>query len=312
MNVQFIPARAINGVNYGMGHQPFTYKHRGNDMVKDITYKNEKCCLFRYDSLSDFYRAVDYAFENSNKCKTIGAKPEAHRFRYAHNKSFSGLYYEDALKTRYAYKDGVNSIHKMQGIEIALKASEYKKVWSDYDGDAFDVERYRNEQPFLSRRVKTIGAKNRGMFRVYINIAESCVVSYENMLWKTWTACRICDELENQGHRVEIVVCGEEHDQHYNYKISFTEIVVKRFSDPFNVALLASVCSPWFFRIWLFIVWNFYKKAYSNLGYPHQIAEYYNVENDKTAILIDNGDCLSEESANNFIRTLDIGSEFGL
>lgn len=266
--------------------------------------------LFRFENLREFHRAVQHAIDNKSDSKTYGRVAELIR-RYEREKSFSGCYLNEAIERKYAYKGGLDKIMKMQGIEVQLKAAEYRKAWSEYDGDDMDMDRMYSEQPFLSRRVKVIGARNRGMFKIYINVAEPWMENYENMMWKTWAACRICDELENQGHRVEIMLCALCEACHPGYRYTLAEIVLKRFEEPFNIALLSTACSPWYFRIWLFILWSFYRRSNSHLGHPVQAARHYNVDDEnKTAIIIDRGDCLSEERANNFIRTLDIGSEF--
>jgi len=269
---------------------------------------------YRFDSMRDLYLSADLALKNEKN--GIRAKSSAsagsYKEKYTHDSSFCGCLYEEAVERRYSHKEGLEKIREMAGLEAIMHASQYVKHWSDYDGDTFDIERYQNEQPFLCQRRKVIGSKNRGMFRVIVSIAEPWMVDYDNMLWKTYAACRICDELESQGHRVEILAVSYSRDQHYRYEYTLTEIHIKRFEESMNLAMLCTSLSPWTFRVWMFMVWSHYRKSYSDLGSPCLVEGYYNLGGQKTAIIIDKGDCLSEESANNFIRTLDIGSEVDL
>lgn len=224
---------------------------------------------------------------------------------------FQGCSIAEYNERRYKWSGGLDKVRRLSELDAMVSAARCEKRWSDYDGDNMDVERYYNEQPFLSRRVQVSGGNRRGQYRIVVNVAENYRVNSENMLWKAYAASRLCDEIESQGNRVEVIVGGFASGCAEGYGYTWVNCVAKKAQDPVNLGLLCTLMAPWTWRITMFALLYHYEKCSPYIGRSHTVREYLGGDEiENKAILIDTGDCLSHERADVFIRTLDIGTEY--
>lgn len=269
-----------------------------------------------FGSPYDLYHSVDYALKHPEKSKNHdGGKARALYIKNDRecSSSFAGASWKESEERRYYWKGGLDKIKKLAAMDAVVHASTYVRQWSDYDGDSMDVERFYNEQPFLVRRVKVAGTNRRGQYRIVVNISENAFVSAQNMLWKAYAAARLCDEIESQGNRCEVIICDFASNQNPGYNYTLTEVVVKKMQEPVNLGLLCTMMSPWCLRTYMFMIWSHYHVCSDGFGRAASCRTYYGGDRfERQAILIDTGECLSHEKANNFIRTQDIGTEYEL
>lgn len=295
------------------GHSMNIKRHMEKYNRTNKSHSNEKVLHIEFSSAYEFYSAVQYAINNQDK---YVSKPACDIISKRKNdSSFAGADWDTSEKRKYQWKEGLKRVQRLTQMESIVHSSQYVNVWNDYDGDVMDVDRYLNEQPFLSRRVKKSGKSICGQYRIVINIAENGTVSAQNMLWKAYAAARLCDEIESQGNRCEVVAVsflrGQTCDTDYA-GYTYTEVTIKKHEESVNTGLLCTCLSPWFFRTYMFMVWRHYLHVNNWLGWSSSLREYLGNDIDNTCILIDAGDCLSHEKANTFIKTIDIGNEFEL
>lgn len=171
------------------------------------------------------------------------------------------------------------------------------KTWSHYDGDTMCVERFRDDRPFLRRRQKKRTAR---VQRVVISITESGIVDADDMIWKTYAAARIIDDLESQGVRCEVLAyIGVT----YKHDVKKGFITLKRPNECLNIGSICTAISPWMLRVWGFH-WIDAKYGYKPSGYGQPVE--YKPDPELEEIVINRGDCLSKSSAIKFIQNLSI------
>ena len=214
---------------------------------------------------------------------------------------FLGATPEMVRARRYAWQEGAGQIKHLPGFSGQAEGAQFVKVWSDYDGDEMDVERYKEDLPFLSRRIKKTGSKVKRLATIRVNIGEGCNTDAADMLWKAYVASKIVDELEASGTRCEIVVeCLAMH--FFTSKpadhVLTTRVKIKSHGDPLNLALMASCFAPWFLRYWLFDFWrtNFANQHRESMGRPQK-----STRTSPEEVIIDQGECLSERAAKEFL-----------
>lgn len=269
------------------------------------------------DGTQDMYSALERALSAEKKGKRAKSKESTgsaceiiERAKTGNGCEFNGCSLDEFYERKYNWPGGLNEISRLSELNAMLHATKFEKRWSDYDGDSMDVERYYNEQPFLSRRVKTHGGNRRGQYRIVVNLCENSNVNSKNMLWKAYAATRLCDEIESQGNRVEVVIGSFYSHCIRGYDYTWVQCVGKRAQDPVNQGLLCTLMSPWMLRIPYFAILYHYNDCHYRLGHAHTVREYLGDDVEKHAVVIDTGDCLSHEAADVFIRTLDIGTEY--
>lgn len=260
-----------------------------------IRKDTDKLISFKFFSLADFYKSV------SEKMGTTYYSKQHESGSYTRQYAkFNGATRKEIMERKHSWPEGVSKLKELVDMEKVI-TKQWVKIWSDDDGDEMDLERYYNDMPFLQKRIKALGTRSRGnnVQKILINVWENCNITAEKMLWKTYTAVKIADELESQGTRCEILLVGAgENIDKRERKIDF-EILIKDASEPINTGLLCAVFSPWFFRYWIFhLLYSHIENVTSYLGnaarFPKDKAE--------NCIVIDSGTALSRDSANNFLK----------
>lgn len=130
------------------------------------------------------------------------------------------------------------------------------------------------------------------------------MVTAEDMLYKSYTAIKLADYLEQQGYRVEISAFAEVADlgrfkgEQLEYLI--TEVIIKKAEDPLILPQILTCISPWMFRYHIFKFWTAKFQCRSGLGCS--IAAKH--KETKEDIWITSGQCLDEDSANQKIEQI--------
>lgn len=249
-----------------------------------------------FENLDDFYEASSIVTETGNKWKHFSAANEE-------NVDFLGLNLAEIKKSKYAYNKGLDSLEKIQTDDWLTGNHVYK--YDELDGDDINYDRLLDGFPALIKRVKN---KNKGFNRIvniYVNIAESCDVSYKDMLYKTYTTIRIIDMLENNGYRVGVYVCAVSgYTGKYkgeNVSTLSIDICIKKPEEPIIKPLLLTCISPWFFRYHVFCYYNSILDTNMGLGYARRLAKKSTTED----IYIDNGECLTPNLAKAKIKEIE-------
>ena len=278
-----------------------------------IIGKNQKIYSDRFDSVSEFFSVVMNAqpkdsYSSKDLCQTL--KDDNERFR--------GLTNENIMKYRLNYPEGVESLRMLPELNIRKGGVKYAYRWDDQDGDDMDMPRYFEGMACMRKRYKTAGDGQQGRFvEVKVKVDENGYVKYSAMLWKTYTLCRIVDQLEAAGIRVRVSVCDYSEMFWGEYQLLGLEIKIKDYNEPLNMGLIATICSPWFFRYWVF-KYSATQFALTSSGVGRSISlgtffsgnekarEELGMTERRDLILIDSGECLSKEAADKFIKSLEI------
>lgn len=241
-----------------------------------------------FENLDNFYKASSIVTNTGNKLKydKIACK---------NNADFLGLDLVEIKKSKYSYSEGLDNLKEIETDDWLTGNHVYK--YDELDGDDINYDRLLDGFPALVKRIKS---KNNGFNRIvniHVNIAENCNVSYKNMLYKTYTTIRIIDMLENKGYRVGVYVRAVS-SYTGKYKGANVEkldisICIKKPEEPVIKPLLLTCISPWFFRYYILCYYNSILDTNIGLGSAKKLLEI----SDTKDIYIDNGECLTYDSA---------------
>ena len=267
-------------------------------MIHKVT---DKLVSFSFFSLTDFYNKVDNRTDNNHSKYNIEL--------CSNNKhvDFFGASYQEIMQRKYAWSEGVSKLKELTDMDRVI-TKQWAKKWCEDDGDEMDMERYYNGMPFLQKRVQVLGTKSRNnrIQKIMINLCEDAGITANQMLWKTYTAVKIVDELESQGIRCEIVLFEASKNIDSSGRGLLIELPVKQASEPINTSLLCSILSPWFLRYWLFLFeYTYIKNVHPGLGKARKLNPS---ESDENCIIIDSGTALSKRAANDFLKGIERGT----
>lgn len=254
----------------------------------------DRLISFKFFSLNEFYDTV----EKKIGCTLVSrmhTKLSIDNIELA----YFGARHKEILARKFCWPEGVHTLSELSSLEKIITKS-WSKKWCDDDGDEMDVERFYNDMPFLQKRVKAIGVRSRNntVQKIVINLAESSDVTAKEMLWKTYAATKLVDNLESLGTRCEVIVKSYSGNVDSKRRYCLTEIPIKNPEDPINVSLLCTTLSPWFFRYWILNLRAcFIEGCLPSLGNSAKLPA-----EDPGCIIIDNGACLSKDQANNFLK----------
>lgn len=130
--------------------------------------------------------------------------------------------------------------------KLVTRDSPGKDVMFDVTGDYVDIDRYLEGVP--ENFGQAVLGNPKSVFAT-INVLNSAVhyTSPEYMLHKQKRIMRLVDWLEQQDIRCQIVMTEDS-------EVSYTQIIVKQFSDPFDLNQLAVAMHPDFFRRTMFLI----------------------------------------------------------
>lgn len=243
-----------------------------------------------YDSLTSFY----------NDVKNTANNPQFEEERTENNPRFRGLSLSEIRRSQYSYKVGVDKLRAMKDFEF--QRDEKIKYWDSFDGFDIDIDRMYSDLDFLRNERKV--RKLPKTVDIFINVGENANVNYDLMLNKTYAALKIIDHLESLGVRTALYACisgimylpGGNDDM-------YVEICIKKHADNVNLGALCTAISPWFFRYWFFL---WIKGRFSHVGSGIGRAQNIPLSGRQKGIFIDQGMCLLQRTANNFIESINI------
>lgn len=256
---------------------------------------NEKLIIEKtFDDVNSFYEASMTLTKDGNKSSF---KEEIN----ADKIDFRGLSISEIYKSKFSYKKGLDQLKEIKSNDYLVGTRKYK--YDESDGDDINYDRLLDGFPALIKRVR---GKVKGIGRIiniYVNIAEACYVSYEQMIHKAHTVIRLVDTLEEVGYRVCVYSCayakgvGRLKTKEVDIKLN---ICIKRPEEPIIKSLLMTCISPWFFRYYIFCYYHATCFTYDWLGSALKFDKKSTNEN----IYIDNGECLNEKTANKKIEEI--------
>jgi hypothetical protein len=202
------------------------------------------------------------------------------------------------------WQEGAARIAALPECKIdAARNAKTARVWDYEQGDDGDYERYLMELPFMIRRKKQTGGTGGRIVRVRVHAGENSHVDAEQMLWKTYAALRLIDDLESAGYRCEVTeeMAAQKITRNNDYHCAIT---VKRADDPVNLPILATAFSPWTLRVLMFSHCSGHiKKCESTYGSSKPLPES---DEPGRVIVINKGDCLSKNAAENFLKGIEL------
>lgn len=248
-----------------------------------------------YDNISAFFEDLKDHHNNPDFPKRFSND----------NKSFTGLSLSDIQKFRYSYPFGVEKLRQMQDVKFEKPVKV--RYYDSFDGYDIDIDRMQEGMDFLvnTRKVRKLPKA----IDIVVNVAENCYIGYESMLHKTYAALKITDQLETAGVRVAVWVAFSSEDSGRNteknrWEDAYVEICVKQYADPVNLGALCTTISPWFMRHWI-LLWLTSRWPITAAGMGQAVAIPANMKRPGT-ITIESGECLSANSANQFINQLKV------
>jgi len=243
-----------------------------------------------FNTLTDFYSDV---------------KNHIGHFRYVQYENydrpnFEGLSKSEIYQSKFSYDIGVHELEKLNKVKFVQP--KWEKYRNTFDGYDIDLERMYEGQNFLINRRKRRNLPKTA--DIFVSLAEPAKVTYNELLMKSYTALRIIDQLESQGVRTAVYVFNaiETRGLRPNFEL-YVEVCVKDYTQHANIAALSTAISPWMLRRWMFLWVRGYYPVSTGLGSPLHIRK----ENfPKGSIVINQGECLSQYSANRFIENINI------
>jgi hypothetical protein len=252
---------------------------------------------YHFDSIDEFYNAAQRPAPKLLKDWKNNFNRDEPRFFGANRADIlTGL--------KYNYPEAIRVVETLPNMTGQTQQASTVRTWHTDDGDDGDQERYLMELPHMIRRKKVLRHGQRAVCKIIVSVCEGCNVKAENLLYKTYAACRIVDQLEAAGTRCEIIA----YDHHIECEESTGKrykcfVTVKRADDPINLGLIATALSPWFFRFWCFNHIYTVMSPTPSLGH---VGGLETKDHDPEDITIQQGECLSLETAERKIKSLDI------
>jgi hypothetical protein len=206
-----------------------------------------------YDSIHEFYQDVTWEWAQGNNSPS-----RSDRINDPARWEWVGANKNEIQARKWGWADGIKMLDKLPELSAPVCKSARRYVWDEEDGDEMSVDRYESDMPFLRKRVLDVSGKKRGgnAYRIISHIGENCGRSSSEMIWKAYAAARACDTLEAQGHSVRFEIGAYQtratslsRREEQDVLITCT---VKQEGEAVNLPLLLNVCSPWFFRAWMF------------------------------------------------------------
>lgn len=256
-----------------------------------------KKLLYEYDNLQDFY---DDAVISTPEGDKVDLKDHIQKDEY----DFRGMSLEEIQKSKYCYKKGLDSLKKLE-LNINVGGSKHKFTYDEFDGDDLNYDRLLEGFPAMRKRTKIHGIGSGRIINIYVVISENCNITASEMLNKACTAMQIVDMLENLGYRVAVFACDSTLDRLGKWRDE-TEIryevrvCLKKHEDCLNKGLILNGISPWFFRYFMFA----HQKGHYKNGPGMGRAVPMELEQTKENIIINHGECLTKESADEKIKQI--------
>lgn len=250
----------------------------------------------KFDSLEKFYTECEIQEDtgDSEKYKEVSRVDDPR---------WVGLKKSEILNSKFFYNKGLDKLESLTD-ELLAGGSKTEFKYDENDGDDMNYDRFIEGLPSLKKRVRTGGNKNGKFVHLHVGVCECCAVDAEDMLYKSYTAVKIADYLEQQGYRVQISTFAEVENLGYfkSDRIDYllVEVTIKKFEDPLLLPTMLACVSPWFFRYHMFRFWTAKFRCGWGLGHvPRQTRQ-----SNRDDIYISSGDCLNEERAKEKIEEI--------
>jgi hypothetical protein len=255
---------------------------------------------YKFDSIEEFYEAAQKPLDQYQHIWNRYFLDDDQKFRGARRDRIMN-------ELKYNYPEGIEKIEKLPGMTGHTTQAATIRTWHPDDGDDGDYERYLMELPHMIRRKKVLRQGQRAVCRVIVSLCESARIDPQDLLYKTYAASRIVDQLEAQGQRCEVIAYDYHTDCEQKTREPYkVQVTLKRADDPLNIGLIATALSPWFLRHWCFSHIFGIMNADYGLGWAAGVQPGDYEEGD---ILINKGECLSQYAAEEKIRSLDLNHE---
>lgn len=148
-----------------------------------------------------------------------------------------------------------------------------RSAWSEDGGDEVCLDRLKVGQPYwrTTHRDARPGPLN---VTIITDIATSCSVEHQKILWRGAAAVCLTQLLEEAGYRVELWAAGYCRNAFQSgYDSHASAACYKRSSDPLDVSTMISGISGWCYRTLFFSNYNHFGKAPGwGLGTPSPIS----------------------------------------
>lgn len=250
------------------------------------------------------YNNIELFYKNALTPNKFGSINRHKQFLKSDDPVFRGLCLTDIIRYKYGYNKNLDQIKNLSA-DLNLGGSSKKYIYDEFDGDDMNYDRLLEGFPAMRKRIKQYGIGSGRLINIYIVISESWNIHYDNMLNKSITAMQIIDLLETIGYRVAVYACDSTRDECGNYNeekdIHYQLMVcLKNYNDSLNKPLIMNGISPWFFRYFMFAHKIGHYNASMSLGTPTTL----DVPMTKETIIINKGECLSENSSKEKIKQI--------
>lgn len=249
-----------------------------------------------FPNIEQFYKECDIV-------ESTGDKYEWQRNHSGNDPSWIGLSRDEILASKFCYKKGLDQLKEID-LDFNLGGTKRSYKWDENDGDDMNYDRYLDNLPCLSKRIRIEGNGKGRIISIYVSIGENCNIRFKEMLNRSYTVMRLVDYLENLNYRTEIIVYDDVKNlgSYSGERIDtlHTEIILKKAEDPLIKGLILNCISPWMLRYHMFKFWC--AKFHPNCGYGQSFSPKY--EDTGNKIYFRTGECLDERSSEEKLKTL--------
>lgn len=268
--------------------------------------------IYDSNSIYEFYKDIDN-FEKTDKSKIFGDLKRFKKYKTSDEAFFRGLPLAEIQNHKYQYPKPLEFIKNGLNINLNFGFNSKKYEFNEFDGDDMNFDRFIDGFPAFSKRVTKHNNKRIGkVINIFVNIAENCNISAEQLLSKAKFTIKLIDYLESCNFRTQVycmTACSDygKFSDYEGYVNFGTKICIKKAEDNCNLNLIYNLISPWFFRYYLFLVQVKSYRASYGLGCAeplHKVFDDIPEKSDITNIIIDKEECLDEEGIDKKIKQL--------
>lgn len=204
------------------------------------------------------------ANEGNPKKFAIEFSSSEHRFRGRTFMNWADI----ERKAMEPWPEGVQVVDRMiRALEAKKlptpKSRKRKGIWNEFDGDDFNLDRFRSGQAHWRTTQKAQG-RGPNVVTIINDVSANCNVDHEDILWRGAASVALTKILENAGYRVEVWSCWASRDM-YDKDLKgnrspapnmFAAVRLKMPRERLDVGTLINGVSGWFFRTVMFAASN--------------------------------------------------------
>lgn len=221
-----------------------------NDLVPDLTWHST------WKSVESYARYVE-GLSSAKAWSTAG-------WRYGEDFHGTKTMKEALHLAQNGWKEGIDRIDKISKMISALNPILTKPISYGIAGATPNVPRAIAGNPLNMRQLDSAKSRRRPVITILSDMAESCVVSKDQITNKAATITAVIDRIEATGFSCEVIACCTSKREKYRCA---TSVMVKEGGQPLDVGRLSfGIGHSAMFRRLIFADWGSEATAQNGLG----------------------------------------------